>query len=166
MRIRNPKHPGTAPLTCSQCGAGFIQSSAKGPVPKYCPACFKANSQANAEGWRKGEPEKYLDMRSRYRAKLGWATKKAWVTYRLSEAEYNGIMESQGHRCAICKKDEPGVRGWMVDHDHRFDSRDRASVRGICCGNCNSMLGHAKDDTAILAAGIDYLNAHRVRLAA
>ncbi len=53
--------------------------------------------------------------------------------------------------CAICRTDTPG-RQWFVDHCHTVNR-----VRGILCGHCNSVLGYAKDDPAILKSAIKYL---------
>lgn len=42
---------------------------------------------------------------------------------------------------------------FVVDHDH-----ETGKVRGLLCNSCNVMLGHSKDDVAILQKGIEYLN--------
>ena len=42
------------------------------------------------------------------------------------------------------------------DHCHRT-----GRVRGILCRECNLLLGHARDDTNVLKAAIDYLDRRR-----
>lgn len=46
---------------------------------------------------------------------------------------------------------------FSLDHDH-----NTGDIRALICGHCNSMLGFAKDNTEILAKGIEYLNFHSV----
>jgi hypothetical protein len=75
---------------------------------------------------------------------------------------YVAMLEAQQHKCAIC-----GGRGsadrphspLMIDHDH-----ETGRVRMLLCHGCNSMLGHAGDNPAILDAGRDYLRAHGKQL--
>ena len=74
---------------------------------------------------------------------------------------YRDMNASQGGVCAICGKPEDKkrygvVRGLAVDHCHSTDK-----VRGLLCGNCNPMIGYAKDDTMVLQRAIEYINAHK-----
>lgn len=76
--------------------------------------------------------------------------------YGLTIEEYDEIMERQDGGCAICHATpEEGSGRWErlhVDHDHATER-----VRGILCHNCNSGLGHFKDDPELLRAAIHYL---------
>lgn len=75
--------------------------------------------------------------------------------YGLTPEQYDVLLTQQGGVCAICGTDEPGGRwGTMfsVDHDHAS-----GAVRGLLCGGCNLVLGHAKDDAARLRAAARYL---------
>jgi hypothetical protein len=74
--------------------------------------------------------------------------------YGISAAEWDSLFLLQGSKCAICGATEPGgKRGWHGDHDHATNK-----FRGILCHICNVMLGHARDDSSILASAIEYLN--------
>lgn len=73
--------------------------------------------------------------------------------YRLSLADWFALMEQQGGICPICETDDPGGRNWHTDHDH-----ETGEIRGILCGRCNLMLGHARDNVGILRAAIEYLS--------
>ena len=67
------------------------------------------------------------------------------------------IFMDQDGRCKICKK-FVGFNAIHIDHDH-----ETGEIRGLLCGNCNFMLGHAKDDIVTLKAAIKYLQRARVK---
>lgn len=73
--------------------------------------------------------------------------------YGLTEDDYDRMLEQQCSNCAACQK-ASGLR-LQVDHCH-----ETGRVRGLLCGNCNSALGHAKDDIDRLRALIAYLERH------
>lgn len=75
--------------------------------------------------------------------------------------QYEKLLRRQKGVCAICGCEAVGSprrggekrRGGSVDHDHKT-----GQVRGILCGLCNLMLGHAKDRPDVLRAAADYLD--------
>jgi hypothetical protein len=71
--------------------------------------------------------------------------------YGINEAQYQWLLASQGGCCKICFS-TPGTKQLSIDHSH-----DTGEVRGLLCGQCNFMLGCAKDSAWILRAGSDYL---------
>ncbi len=72
-------------------------------------------------------------------------------TYRITEAEFEAIVEYQGGGCAGCGRKRRG-RSLHVDHDHKT-----GLVRGIVCWRCNSLLGKALDTASTLRNLADYL---------
>lgn len=72
-------------------------------------------------------------------------------TYGITLEQYNDLFASQNLRCAICKTATSSSH-WCTDHCHTT-----GVVRGILCHNCNTLLGHAKDNVGTLQAAIDYL---------
>ena len=62
-----------------------------------------------------------------------------WTCYRLSEAQYNKILEYQGGVCAGCLE-PPHGRHLAVDHEHRS-----GRIRGLLCWHCNRCIGIARD---------------------
>ena len=69
--------------------------------------------------------------------------------------EWKAKLLEQSNICAICKTDDPGRRGWSVDHDH-----ETGKVRDLLCFNCNAGLGKFGDDVSLLQAAIEYLKRH------
>lgn len=89
--------------------------------------------------------------------------------YGISLADYDRMRAEQDYRCAICGRKEaelpqagrpskdpaaPRIK-LVVDHCHTG-----GQVRALLCGPCNVMLGQARDDVAVLAAGVEYLSRH------
>jgi hypothetical protein len=66
-------------------------------------------------------------------------------------------LSEQNGCCPICgmKLEMKGLTFAVAsaDHDH-----ETGSPRGIVCKRCNFLLGHARDDTAILQKAIAYLD--------
>lgn len=84
-------------------------------------------------------------------------------TYGITLAEYEALLESQNGVCAICGGKEKrksrygGVCRLHVDHDHKS-----GKVRGLLCQQCNNGIGHFRENTAILAKAIIYVNKHSI----
>lgn len=77
--------------------------------------------------------------------------------YKVDPDWYDRTLEEQGGVCAICKKDRPNGWGkYPVDHDHKT-----GDARGLLCGTCNSLIGFAGEDTAVLERAIEYLRRFR-----
>jgi len=74
--------------------------------------------------------------------------------YGMTHEDYEKMLSSQNHRCAICGKNEScsAKRRLHVDHDH-----STGKIRGLLCSNCNTVLAHAKDSTQTLELAIKYL---------
>lgn len=85
------------------------------------------------QDWRRWysvhRPDRLLAMRD------NWARRGRFYRYRISEEEWQRLLESQEHRCALCRRRKP----LSVDHDHRLGGC-REAVRGGTCVRCNSAL--------------------------
>ena len=75
--------------------------------------------------------------------------------YGISTNEYDAMHKAQGGVCAICQLSSSGSR-LAVDHCH-----SSGAVRGLLCFDCNSSLGKFRDDEALLARAIEYLQRSR-----
>jgi hypothetical protein len=75
--------------------------------------------------------------------------------YGLLPGEFEEMMQAQRHACAICRVALDSSTKILTPHvDHCHES---GVVRGILCGNCNHLLGRAKDRPEVLEAAIAYL---------
>ena len=80
--------------------------------------------------------------------------------YNLTLDQYHSMFENQDFGCAICgvednertTKAKKCFRELVVDHNH-----DTGKVRGLLCGTCNSLIGYAKENIAILQNAQRYL---------
>lgn len=79
--------------------------------------------------------------------------------YGLTTPEVDAMVSAQGGRCFLCRK-IPSGKGpnacLNVDHCH-----ETGKVRAMLCSRCNSGLGYANDDPALLRKMADYLEAHQ-----
>lgn len=95
-------------------------------------------------------------MRERYRNNPAHARSINLKSYYgLSPNQYQEMLDAQGGKCAICREATVGNKArknLFIDHCHSTDN-----VRGLLCGNCNNLLGHAKDNPQILQSAMDYL---------
>ena len=87
--------------------------------------------------------------------------KRIIAAHAISADEYDALLEEQGGRCAICRR-EPGVASLAVYHDHACCPGKGKScgkcIRGLLCEDCNRGIGMLNDDVQILGAAIRYLS--------
>lgn len=83
---------------------------------------------------------------------------KYYLRYKfgIEPEHYSQMLEKQGHKCAICgyipPEEASSVEKLYVDHNHAT-----GKVRGLICMNCNSALGHFRDNLTILENAVKYL---------
>ncbi len=84
---------------------------------------------------------------------------KYQYSYNMTIREYTKLLKQQDYKCAICGTVKPGgvhKTVFLVDHDHRT-----GKMRGLLCHNCNTGLGHFKDNPEFLASAIAYVLKHK-----
>lgn len=72
--------------------------------------------------------------------------------YGIEPEQYESLLVKQAGVCAICGT-KPNGKTLAVDHCHKTQK-----IRGLLCLNCNSLLGHCKDDPSRLLKAIHYLS--------
>lgn len=73
------------------------------------------------------------------------------ATYGLTEEQMQAMSAQQEDACAICHRPF-AEHAPVVDHDHAT-----GEVRSLLCSNCNTGLGHFRDDPELLKAAVRYL---------
>lgn len=132
---------------CSECGERPVRIQKR----QLCHSC-------NQQWYKRNNPE-YRERQNALRR--DWYRNQGGVDYMrdmklrrnfgISLEEYRDMERAQDGRCAICHS-LPGKRLLAVDHDH-----ETGRVRALLCANCNTALGHLKDDPDLLRKAADYL---------
>ncbi len=171
---RRPNRP------CDWCGEQL--SMDRSPLSRYCPDCKPvaknfAAAQRAGKNVRKvvsrvgricmecqGPIDPTMHRRRRLcseecqQANRRRYDRSVWLQriYGITLEEYERMEREQDYRCAICRTDEKPSRGsWCVDHDH-----ETGRVRGLLCFDCNSGVGHLKDDAIAWLRAARYLLQH------
>lgn len=116
-------------MRCKDCGAKRKTVSRPGP---RCATCKRAKSKADRARAHDNQVQKL---------------------YGLRPGEYQDMYASQGGTCALCQRATGKRKRLAVDHDHRT-----GCVRGLLCGPCNKLLGHARDDPEYFERCVIYLS--------
>ena len=108
---------------------------------------------------RKSWSKKYQKYHSN-QSKTCWQCSNLLSNYGINTPQRNKMLEEQDNKCACCN--EPIVfsntsglsqgSNAVVDHCHAH-----GHIRGILCGDCNIMLGRAKDSIKTLKKAVEYL---------
>jgi hypothetical protein len=167
--------------TCSNCeGPGPFGRSkvAKDGLKSHCKKCCAEKQTAyrakhpetwvnwaasNAEHLKAKDAARYAANPEGEKARVfAYQTKnpekvRAWqllCRYGLTPEDKQALFEKQDGKCAVCSDLlKPGRTGTHLDHDHTT-----GKVRGLLCGLCNVMLGHFRDDPALLKNALVYLS--------
>lgn len=105
----------------------------------HCRDCI---NQSNLERYHNNPQTKKAHRSASYRHRI--------KCYGITEDDYDRMLKEQGDKCKSCK--EASERTLNIDHCHKT-----GKVRGLLCNNCNTALGHAKDDVERLKLLIRYL---------
>lgn len=88
--------------------------------------------------------------------------------HRISEEDYEAMVEAQGGRCGICGREDKKL---VIDHDHgccdnaqRFGRTCGLCVRGLLCHGCNMFVGFIeRSSPAVLARALRYIDGANAR---
>jgi Recombination endonuclease VII len=154
-------------MLCRICGHErpedeFYLRKETGRRRRECSPCLKRIAQeryqANREprkdavrAWQKANPDKVRANRRKHQHRRHIRDR-----FGLTVEEWDAMLIAQSGRCAICN--DPMEKP-CVDHDH-----ETGATRALLCKDCNTGLGHFRDDTERLMAATQYLYAHRATL--
>ena len=135
----------------------FFQKNNKGKkgLHSKCKECVNIYSKRHYhEGYKVIKKSK--DILNHEQKKHKNRSNMLWTYYRLREDDYRKILDKQKGCCAICEKSlinpKYSNNDCHVDHCHKT-----GIVRGLLCGNCNALIGYAKENINILNNSIKYL---------
>lgn len=83
--------------------------------------------------------------------------------YGITFDQYEAMLASQEHVCAVCGEANLNGNRLSVDHDHSCCPGVRtcgSCIRELLCQRCNMLLGVAKDSPSRLRAAAAYLERH------
>lgn len=154
---------------CETCKAR-IPVARTGPTPRFCSECRAAREIARSK-YRAADRRCYkcqalvpdaerkpghvvcgacrADRRTDRKA---YERRRTLRKYGLTQEQYDQLLASQGGRCPGCGTDDPGARGWCIDHCHKA-----GHVRALMCFRCNLIVGQADENPATLRALADWL---------
>ena len=105
--------------------------------------------------WREYSKSHYAQNTQYYKDKAKKNRKPIWEQHGLTTMEWQTLWNNCGGKCQICGEDAT-----VIDHDHNCCSGPKSCgkcVRGLLCGNCNSVIGFAKDSSDILIKAAAYV---------
>lgn len=147
---------------CKACKAKYLNAyykANKWRYPKRTPeeqAAYnrtRRDKYAASEEYRRDTKKKVNDYRVRNLEKV----RKGKITglYGITVDEYDRLVEADGGRCAICKKEptnESRQKRLHLDHCHKS-----GKIRGMLCSACNLGIGKLNDDPELLEAAAAYI---------
>src|ERR1035437_2009586 len=145
-------------ITCNICGTIFVPHH---HAVKYCSKeCSLIKGKQHQKTYRDSNKELTSQRAKKYNQENPEKIKSNHyrIRYGITLEKARALLDAQGGRCAICKKEldfDNGERGRgqpVVDHCHSSNK-----VRGMLCTNCNLMLGYSLDKKEILQTAINYL---------
>lgn len=78
-------------------------------------------------------------------ARARWRLTHKLKRYGLTQADYDRMLEEQGHACAMGGEPFADGQTICIDHDHACCPDEKSScgkcVRGLLCVSCNTALG-------------------------
>jgi hypothetical protein len=81
--------------------------------------------------------------------------------HNLTKEDRDLYIAEQGSICGICGTDDPGKRGWQLDHDHSCCPPEfscSSCRRGILCVRCNTAIGLFNDSYEFVSNALRYLS--------
>lgn len=114
----------------------------------------------NARKYRERKKESMKAYQDEYRAthdfteyKREWHARKRFDKYGITKDDFELMLSNQKGLCDICDTPFNEQTRPYIDHCH-----DTGQVRGLLCMNCNTGLGHFRDNQLLLNKAIEYLN--------
>lgn len=120
---------------CTQCGVSRTLRHYVSPRGRVCDICQKARTKTASRN-------RHVDKH-----------------YELTPEEYAKLVAHQGGKCHMCAEPRREGYAWHVDHSHGVERAKgtRASIRGLICARCNTLLRKVRDNPRVFLGGYHYL---------
>jgi len=107
-----------------------------------------------AKRWREKHPERAREVGRNYAKRHPDRLRERRLKrdYGITIETYELLRMAQENGCAICRGPSVDRKHFDVDHNH-----ETGKVRGLLCHHCNKMLGHVRDNPAVLEAAARYV---------
>jgi Recombination endonuclease VII len=129
---------------CRKCENTYTREYLKTAKGKKATKTWRQNNPDKVNAWYRADRQNHPERHASYDLK-----KRVGITL----AQKTEQFEKQGRKCAICQSPAPNTKNqWFADHCHKTKK-----FRGVLCGHCNSILGYANDNPAILMQAVVYL---------
>jgi len=111
----------------------------------------REQNRQNAKLFRSRHPERLKEYARKHREKNPGYHRKRHLQryYDMTIEQYDAMVKEQDGKCRTCGTEPKRL---FVDHDHKT-----GKVRGLLCSKCNTALGYANDDPALLRRLAEYL---------
>jgi Autographiviridae endonuclease VII len=150
---------------CLGCGAE-LPYNGRGRPRQRCAPCLaewtRTEGTRRSREWIEANPERAREKDRRVYQHRAERVRQAKLDehlrrkYGLERADFDRMLAEQRNCCRICGREPNGKTRQSstlhVDHDHAT-----GRVRGLLCGKCNTMVGLAGEDPAVLLAAVKYL---------
>lgn len=172
-RERAARHYKPRPLrpdaTCEGCGTQ-IPAPKSGPMPRWCRECRATKEDERArkrvavrrchkcntpvpDAIRKPGVTVCDDCRVDPRKdRQAHERRRVLRTYGITQEQFDQALIDQEGRCPGCRTEDPGAKGWQIEHDHRT-----GRFRGLFCMRCNTTLGLVDENPQTLRTLADWL---------
>lgn len=138
------------PRWCQDCKA--VREVTRGQERIAVRRCWKCRAPVPEAARKPGKTVCDNCRTDRRTERQAYERKRTLRKYGLTQEQYDQLLASQDGRCPGCGTDEPGAKGWCIDHCHKG-----GHVRALMCFRCNLVVGQAGEDPAILRALADWL---------
>jgi hypothetical protein len=144
---------------CAVCGIEkpsedfYVDKKVKSGLHTYCKSCVLQYNKDRRK-IRHQDPE--VRAKELYRNSENHYKRR----HNLTREERDQYILEQGSICGICATDDPGKRGWQLDHDHTCCPAEYSCSscrRGILCVRCNTAIGLFDDNAEFIRKALAYL---------
>lgn len=138
-----------------------IDKSCKDGYRYVCKECANARQRKyaveNKELIRARNESKVESRKAYYQSQAGIrSSRKAHLkrAFNMKIETYEQMLENQEGKCAICRKEERGVRNSFLAIDHNHSTGE---IRGLLCSHCNRAIGLLEENKINFTNAIKYL---------